>query len=234
MNTAYRLKSTASRVAKNLGYKIERQLPEFSRPLDLLALALKSKGCLEDCHFIQIGANDGETDDPIFNYILKSDSRWHGVLIEPQPSAFLSLSQKYCGNNRVHLENSAINSIDGVCDFYVSKDHDLLAGLSSKSLKNRLSRTTPIDVIQVNCISPRSLCNKYDISSLDLLVVDTEGFDAEAVMLMVSTDLLPEIILFEHVNVPKVKLRECFSDLEARNYKLIRYGIDVIAIHNAA
>ena len=84
MNTAYRLKSSASRLASGLGYKVERQLPEISYPINLLSLALKSKGCFSECHFVQIGANDGETDDPIFEFISSADSRWSGVLLEPQ------------------------------------------------------------------------------------------------------------------------------------------------------
>jgi FkbM family methyltransferase len=231
MNTAYRLKSTASRFASGLGYKVERQLPEINRPIDLLSLALKSKGCFFECRFVQIGANDGETDDPIFKYISPTDSRWHGVLLEPQASAFLLLSRKYANNPRVKLENSALNEFDGPADFYVSNDYDLLAGLSSSSLKNRVSKSTTIDKIRVNCISPETLCNRFDLTSLDLLVVDTEGFDADAVLLLLKSKLFPKVILFEHINVPKLKLRECFGVLESHGYELLRSGIDVIAIN---
>jgi len=233
MNTAYKLKSSASRFASGLGYKVERQLPEITNPIDLLSLALKSKGCFSDCRFVQIGANDGETDDPIFRFISSPDSRWRGVLLEPQASAFSHLSRKYANNPRIQLENSALNEFDGPADFYVSAKHDLLAGLSSSSLKNRVSKRTPIEKIQVNCISPETLCKKFDIISLDLLVVDTEGFDADAVMLCIRSNLCPEVILFEHINVPKLKLRECFSVLESQGYALLRHGIDVIAIKSA-
>ena len=231
MNTAYRLKSSASRLASGLGYKVERQLPEISYPINLLSLALKSKGCFSECHFVQIGANDGETDDPIFEFIRSADNRWSGVLLEPQVSAFMQLSQKYANNPRIQLENSALNEFDGPADFYVSDDNDLFAGLSSSSLKNRVSKRTPIEKRQVNCISPETLCIKFGITSLELLVVDTEGFDADAVMLFLRSNLCPNVILFEHINVPKQKLRECFSVLESRGYELLRYGIDVIAVH---
>lgn len=233
MSTAYMLKSSVSRFAGRLGYKVERKLPDITRPIDLLRLALKSKECFSKCQFVQIGANDGETDDPIFEYINAPDSLWRGVLLEPQAPAFMKLSQKYSDNPRIQLENSALNQFDGTADFYVSNDHDLLAGLSSNSLKNRVSKSTPIDKIRVNCISPETLCKRYGITSLDLLVVDTEGFDADAVMLVLGANLFPEVILFEHINVPKIKLRECFSILELRGYDLLRVGIDVIAINNS-
>jgi FkbM family methyltransferase len=233
MNTAYKLRSSASWFASGLGYKIERQLPEITSPIDLLSLALKSKGCFSECHFLQIGANDGETDNLIFKFIISSESRWRGVLLEPQASAFAHVPQKYAINPRIQLENSARIEFDGSADFYVSANHDLLAELSSSSLKNRVSKRTPFEKIQGNCISPETPCKKFDIISLDLLVVDTEGFDADAVILCLRSNLCPDVILFEHINVPKPKPRECFSVLESRGYELLRHGIDVIAINSA-
>ncbi len=230
MSFAYRLKTIASRFSRDLGYKIERQLPEIKNAIDLLSLALISKDCFNECHFIQIGANDGETDDPIFKYINSVDSKWEGVLLEPQRLPFLKLSNKYADNARIRLENSAINEFDGPSEFFVSRNHDLLAGLSNKSLKNRVSKGAPIESIEVNCISPKTLYKKYNITRLDLLVVDTEGFDADAVMLILNSNPLPTVIVFEHINVAQPKLQKCFRILESTGYALLRHGIDVIAI----
>jgi hypothetical protein len=43
--------------------------------------------------FIQIGAFDGQTSDPIHSWIRKE--RWQGIFVEPQPEPFQALRKNY-------------------------------------------------------------------------------------------------------------------------------------------
>jgi hypothetical protein len=55
--------------------------------LDLLLTKLSAER--PNSFFVQIGANNGLTDDPIRQFVTKY--HWHGVLVEPQPQVFQQL-----------------------------------------------------------------------------------------------------------------------------------------------
>lgn len=64
-------------------------LPNKIEDTDLLIKKINNS--IENVKFIQIGANDGITDDPIRKYILNHN--WKGVLVEPNASVFESLKK---------------------------------------------------------------------------------------------------------------------------------------------
>ena len=66
-----------------------------------------------DALFLQIGANDGFTGDPLNHLIMRSDARWRGVLVEPVAHLFGQLSERYGDNRALHLERAAIGETDG-------------------------------------------------------------------------------------------------------------------------
>ena len=60
-----------------------------------------------DFRFIQIGANDGVSGDPIYRFIQEFD--WTGILVEPQKEVFDTKLQILYGTNpKIHLENVAV------------------------------------------------------------------------------------------------------------------------------
>jgi FkbM family methyltransferase len=61
----------------------------------------------ERLNFIQVGANDGKSENPLYRYILNYP--WHGILVEPQPDIFGKLCENYAAiANRLIFENIAI------------------------------------------------------------------------------------------------------------------------------
>ncbi len=66
--------------------------------------------------FVQIGANDGDTGDPLRLQIERR--RWRGVMVEPVPYVFRKLREKYGEHARIRLEMSAIAARPGVLPFY--------------------------------------------------------------------------------------------------------------------
>ncbi len=57
---------------------------------------------------IQIGANDGKTWDPIYEFIMRY--RWSGILVEPQKQVFEKLKETHKNNRNIICENLAIAS----------------------------------------------------------------------------------------------------------------------------
>jgi hypothetical protein len=56
--------------------------------------------------FVQVGAFDGRTNDPIHDLVRRHG--WRGVLVEPQPEPFARLRETYAGVDGLVLVNAAV------------------------------------------------------------------------------------------------------------------------------
>ena len=69
-------------------------------------------------HFMQIGAYDGVSGDPLRSLVL-NNTNWSGVLVEPQPDAFAKLQRNYSKQAaRLKFVNAAISNRAGELPFY--------------------------------------------------------------------------------------------------------------------
>jgi FkbM family methyltransferase len=135
--------------------------------------------------FIEIGANDGVEDDHLRPFIVENE--WSGIMVEPVPHLFERLRRNYAGLERVVLENVAIADRDGRVPFYHPPEGDFdKIGSFSRETTLRLARALQfpdlddrIVTTEVPCLSFESLCRRHHVERLDLLVVDTEGYDFE-------------------------------------------------------
>ena len=97
-----KLKQLVASFLNSIGYEIHRITPFKDLELDFLELAIKAR--LHDGNpffFVQIGANDGRIDDPIYKLI--SRYRLKGLLVEPVPDFFESLVETYKDNSQLLL-----------------------------------------------------------------------------------------------------------------------------------
>src|SRR6266480_212380 len=73
--------------------------------------------CQRDIFVLKIGANDGMTNDPIGDYLL-SDSRYHGVLVEPVPHYARMLAHNSAPTGRFSIEQVAVSQSSGETKVY--------------------------------------------------------------------------------------------------------------------
>lgn len=85
----------------------------FFNPKDKLQSFLNeySKRKNNKIQFVQIGANDGQWNDPIYKFIRRD--KWTGLLIEPQKDIYNRLIQNYNGFKNLLFENVAIDHQEG-------------------------------------------------------------------------------------------------------------------------
>jgi FkbM family methyltransferase len=189
--------------------------------LDYYADQKKKKG--EPVFCFQVGANDGKTNDPVHKYF--TNFNWNGLLVEPQKDVFdLGLSKTYEGNPRVKIENVALGKEEGSLPFYrvaISKAR-WATGLSSfdktsleEHIKNgyiiRKAQEEGVEIPQdqskiletvlVPTLKVQTLFHKHNIKKLDVLCVDTEGYDFEILKLIDFKTYSPEVVLFESKNL---------------------------------
>lgn len=188
--------------------------------------------------FVQIGACDGVSEDPVHGYIRKGV--FQALLVEPIPANFRQLRQSYEGVKNVRLAQVAIGDKDGEANLFKVKEgaksvdvywSRQLASFDRSHLLRHGVSTEEIECVRVPSMTLSSLIAQHGISQIDLLQVDTEGFDAEVVGMSLRLPVLPECINFENVHLKPDTAAELFSSLKAHGYVWTHDAWNTLAVH---
>ena len=197
-------------------------------------------------NIIQIGANDGKSDDFLRSSI-NIDTNL--LLVEPIKSAFDELEKNYNGYKNVKFINKAVDVVTGKKNIfsvdpkyynfyekkYKSKDVSWLTVLASfhkEHLEYHGVKSNHIQSTEIDCINFKELIEQYNFQKLDLLVVDTEGYDDVLITNFIqNTDIRP-IIILEWIHIKKNKAEELIELLKSNNYKFLKLNKDLICIQN--
>jgi len=205
-------------------------------PIDLLDLAVQDLvRRVPAVVFVQIGAHDGKTFDPIRPYVLQYG--WTGVVVEPQPRIFGQLQANYAGQAGIRLENCAVGPEDGRRDLYVFAEGSglpehasMLASFGRENLENNThGYRAPIEAISVPTLTPRTLLRQCGLTTCNLLQIDTEGFDFVILMEFLRTGILPELIHFESAACSHEQRNTFLGEFQEHGYRVTTIGIDTLA-----
>lgn len=149
--------------------------------------------------FIEVGANDGVTVDPLHNLIAKH--KWNGILIEPNPVAIKDLKNNYISNTNLIFEECIISENDGVIDFYYNGDN--ITTLHNTLCERYADVNFGIDKKTVPTLSLTfdSLLKKHNVNKVDLLMIDVEGYDAVLLKSFPYHIMKPKLVRAEHIHV---------------------------------
>lgn len=251
-----KLKQAAFDLLRWRGYTITRKSQALIENPDLeialtfdhiLARYLLENGP-DDFFFIQVGAYDGVTNDPICAYIRRYG--WHGVLLEPQRDAFRLLQENYRDQPQLRLLNTALGAQDGMQDFYRVKDVEGLPAwsrqIASFKLDNILKHkhgvpdygitdTIPdieklVEVEKVLCVTFNTLLDEAGIREVDLLQIDAEGFDYEVIKTIDFDRFKPRILHYEHMHLSDRDRDECVVRLLKNGYRIATGFADTTAV----
>lgn len=190
--------------------------------------------------YLQIGAFDGVTGDIIYPYIRKY--KWKGVRVEPVPFHFNKIKNLHNNDPKTVCVNMAVSELNGVATLYSVKqspDNPPFAEqLSSFKKEVILKHSQKIpDLInkiiefEVPCISYPDLIRKYSLSGVDLVYIDTEGYDYEIFKQIDFVNDKPEVLIFENKHLEKKYLEELLLKMHRLNYAIIRDGQDTLLIN---
>lgn len=223
-------------VADRYGVKVQRQYDLRPYKLNLLnALVRQFSPESPAFFFIQVGANDGVYDDPIVQTVRRYG--WRGLLLEPQPSAFRKLAENYADQPQLILENVAIAATDGEMSLWTIKGDTGLGTMNRAMLaRTHAGAGDQIEELKVVTATFATLLRAHRIDRVDLLQIDTEGFDFEVIRLAFEAGLQPKLINYEHVHLSSTDQRQCVELLGSRGYRLAQageYETDTIAVLDA-
>jgi FkbM family methyltransferase len=170
--------------------------------------------------FLQIGANDSATDDPLHELIRHRG--WRGALVEPNPAAFARLRANTADIEGLRLFCCAASDRAGEADFVVPAN-DRLASLD----RPRGPGAGP--PLRVRIATLEELLAEAALPALDVLVTDAEGHDARILAPLDLSRFRPLLVVFEsHHHTPEenAALRAKF---EAAGYAVMRMHADSFA-----
>jgi FkbM family methyltransferase len=225
------------------GYSITRARFHEENAIDLRALLAepieKRKG---NFTVLQIGANDGISNDPVHAAV--ASRGWKLVAVEPMPGPFARLQETYRGNPKVTCVQCAIAKTDGEAAIYALRPEqdrggtydEHLASFSLETLRKNW-RTIPgidarIEKHTVNALSLESLVARYCSGGVDMLQIDVEGFDYDIVSAAFNMKLFPDVLAFEWVHLGREAMWLCRSDLIKHGYRWLLDKGDVIAVRS--
>jgi FkbM family methyltransferase len=192
--------------------------------------------------FIQIGSNNGKHGDPLYDSILTK--KWQGILIEPIPYLFEELKKNYVENkDNLIFENSAIAHERGQLKFYrlqrsnlpnLPRWYEQLGAFNKEVvMKHRESIPSFDDLLvedTVNAITFDDLLQKYTLPKVNLIHIDTEGYDFEILKMIPFASLNVELVMFEHIHLSDSDYKRAIRLMKKNGFKLCVKKRDTIAL----
>src|SRR6516162_6506806 len=192
-----------------------------------------------DVFFLQIGAHDGKTNDKLHDFVRKY--RWRGVFVEPVPYLFDRLVRNYSGLPGLAFENKALGDDDGRRTFYwLRQNDDSLPSwydqIGSFDRRIILSHKEQIPNIEdylvsrpVDCISFQTLVNIHRISRIDLILIDTEGYDFKILQQIDFSRFCPKLVIYEHIHLSAADKQRARTLLTDRGYVMFNGDMNDLA-----
>jgi FkbM family methyltransferase len=189
--------------------------------------------------FIQVGAFDGISTDPLRKYIQACG--WRGVLIEPQPRPAARLHELYGESDRLVILQAALDGKCGKRTLFTVESNNVPAwalGMASFERDNIIKNSylipgleAMIKEIKVNCKTFDDVMQKLPSPRLDLLQVDAEGADGYVLSLFPFHRVKPAIVHWESKNLTKFQQEEALDLLRKQGYRFARSGEeDMLAV----
>jgi FkbM family methyltransferase len=189
---------------------------------------------------LQIGANDGVSrGDDLIGYV--RDYGIRGVMVEPQPAIFETLRANYREFPTITVVNKALHETDRQVVLYMLDAAALRAsgarlprwartsGIASFSRAHverhvrRLGVGTEAIIVEarVPCVTLDELIAEHRITTVDLLKIDTEGYDYNILRMLDLARVQPRLIRFEHAHMRRRDYDEVIERLSRHQYQFI-------------
>jgi FkbM family methyltransferase len=236
------------KIIGSIGYKlIDKKSAKTERLID--SLSVKVEDILQTLinkekvnKIIQVGANDGQSDDFLFKCFNKD---LEAILIEPIEDAFLKLKENYNKFQKVKCLNLAVDVENGSKEiFSVNREYykfyqkkykkanvdwlNILSSFNEEHLINHGIKKNHITSNYIQCKTFSKLIDDYDYHDVDLLIVDTEGYDVKLINNFIETLKIKPMIIFEWIHAEKIEIEILFKKLENLNYEFLKLGRDLI------
>jgi FkbM family methyltransferase len=202
----------------------------------LFALAKRQKHVF----FLEVGANDGKSGDPLHYFIKKY--RWRGVALEPVLENFERLRRTYKNDDGVIPCCAALADRDGTKTFHRVRPGpdvpDWCNELGSFSREVILSHESIFPAIEQHLVEGyvETLCfdtlvKRFGIDKIDVILIDTEGYDYEVLKQIDFQRFRPSLVIYEHLHLGEKTKSASKTLLENFGYDIHNsYDMNYVAV----
>lgn len=214
----------------------------------LLQGYLAAKGRM---NVVQVGANDGKINDPIYPFVMRNRAVTRILLIEPQPEIVPFLRQNYADHPDATVHQGAIGRGADLRLYRVKpalwpsynppymKDapaYRVPSGFTSSSIAHvrrhaegnfRIDAALDdcIEEIRVACTTLQALIAQRSwTTDIDVLQIDAEGADDEVVYASDTERLRPRLINYERRHLDEERRRALEAFLAGQGYAILHWS----------
>jgi FkbM family methyltransferase len=256
------LKAGIVSLVDRLGYEIRQKKPapplrEMTHLESCLHLLTNMRQTL---NIVQVGANDGITNDPLYEFISNYPHSTRIILCEPQSYLIPELEKSYGFHDAKYIFNGAIGPGPSLKLYRIKREcwaecsapyakewpeyraptgvtsssYDHVSAWVSKYYRGDKQREDVIEDVSVECVNICELLKRAALfESIDVLQVDAEGFDDQVVYASNIGEFLPLVVNFEYGNLPWQRAQDLRNYLTQKGYVFSQHGIDGLAIRTS-
>jgi len=192
-------------------------------------LELEWKNLLDEFHgknavLVQIGANDGISHGDAYLYnSIKNNPLWKSILIEPIKENMYLLKKNYENSINVFFEEVAIGEEEKTDIIYAnvdtSADGGCFGALSSlKYYSVEAFRHVNFIPVEIEVKKFSYIVNKYNLKEIDMLQIDTEGYDYLILKQILNMNIFPKALKFEAGGMSSAEIGEIKKLLSSIGY----------------
>lgn len=189
--------------------------------------------------FIQVGANDGRREDPLHQLIRQLG--WTGTLIEPRGIFCAQLRRLYgdrpdlrivpaaiaetCTQRTLyHLSTEAAHLPDFAAGLATLDRQRIVTACRDLGIDPGLIREETIEALRWRDLEPAT-----NLAATEILVLDTEGYDAVLLRLWPWSQCRPAVVHFEHACLSGSEYQATLYELRECGYEIVTDGADTTA-----
>jgi FkbM family methyltransferase len=236
------IKSYAREFLRRVGYRVFR-IGSYGI-FDFESFLYRHLEVYKTLTFLQIGAHDGVMNDPIYQFNMDNKRVVSGFVLEPLPDIYEKLVENYQSCPSIKPFNLAIHATEPEMVLHrvkperASEIPEFARGLASFDETHwKKTALVPnadyLEQVKVKCVSFEDFIKSNAIAKLDLLLLDTEGYDYQILMSIDFAHIKPRMIRFEHGLRNQVMSPENFtavcSYLNSFGYQIIAESYDATA-----
>ena len=195
---------------------------------------------VSDGVIIQVGSNDGVSNDPLYEPILLHKRQ--SYLVEPIDYLAQKLRSLHKLNPYVQVCQFAIHPTSTSVDFFcLPKDADIKLGdlwkpwfdqIGSLSRQHLTKHSPVIEPFIEKITIPSSTINRLirdnNVKEVAILHIDAEGFDLEVLGTIDLDKMKPSMIMLEHKHLPLKPLLKLVSSMKSSGYVPFVYHDDIV------
>ena len=209
---------------------------------------------------VQVGANDGVVNDPLYDFVMRHRDRTEILLVEPQPYLIPILAANYKDHPAHYIESLAVGEhgtllLHAIDERYwsdcaapyaddwpayraptgvTSSDREHVLTYVRRNYKGVLPIEDLLVTFPTECMPLSDLIERAGFAPpIDVLQVDCEGFDDTVLYNSSLERFTPKLINFEHTALGPAQLETLSQRLNELGYTLQSTGQDVLAIHDS-